>query len=179
MPLENTAEKFGSLTKFLHWIIFMLFLLQYFLVYRREFLPNDTQEKMRYLLLHKSIGICVLILAAIMVYWRKIGVRPKNPSNMTSKEIIAAKYTHLLLYIVMFIMPISGILMSLYAGYAVSFFGFFNLPMLVSKNETIGGIFYQMHVFCSYFIIALVAFHAFAALYHHYVRKDDVLKRMI
>lgn len=179
MPFQNTSEKFGSLTKFLHWSIFILFVVNYYLVYRREYFPKDTNEKLQYLLLHKSLGICVLIIAFAMLLWRRVGTRPIMPSNMSHRERNFAKWTHILLYTAMFIMPISGILMSIFAGYAVSFFGLFDLPMLFAKNEDIGTVFYQTHVLSSYFIIALVAVHASAALFHHFVRKDNVLQRML
>ncbi len=179
MSFQNTPEKFGSLTKFLHWIIFILFVAQYYLVYRREYFPKDTNEKLQYLLLHKSLGICVLIIAFIMLMWRKVGTRPLMPSSMTPIEQKAANTMHILLYVAMFIMPISGILMSTFGGYPIGFFGLFKLPMLFAKNETFGGIFYQTHVWSSYAIIALVSGHALAAFYHHFVKKDNVLRRMV
>jgi cytochrome b561 len=179
MPFKNTSEKFGSLTKFLHWIIFILFVVNYYLVYRREYFPKDTNEKLQYLLLHKSLGICVLVLAFIMLIWRKVGTRPSMPSTMSLVEQKAANYMHILLYISMFIMPLSGILMSMFGGYPIGFFGLFKLPMLFAKNEAIGGVLYTTHVWSSYVIIALVSGHALAAFYHHFVKKDDVLKRMI
>jgi len=178
MPFQNTPEKFGSLTKFLHWNIAILFVIQYFLVYRREYFPNDTNEKLQYLLLHKSLGICVLVLAFTMLLWRKVGTRPLMPGSMTHIELLAAKWTHILLYIAMFIMPLSGILMSIFAGYPVSFFGLFELPM-ITKSEAIGMVFYKTHVVSSYFIIAIVVVHTAAALYHHYIKKDNVLQRML
>jgi len=179
MPFENTPEKFGSLTKFLHWNIALLFVVQFFLIYRREYFPNDTNEKLQYLLLHKSLGVCVLVLAFSMLLWRRVGTRPLMPSSMTQRELLAAKWTHILLYAVMLIMPLSGILMSIFAGYTVSFFGLFELPLLFPKNETIGTVFYRTHVISSYCIFAVVGIHTFAALYHHYVRKDNVLQRML
>jgi len=179
MPLHNTPEKFGTLTKFLHWTIFLLFVVQYYLVYRREYFPKDTNEKLQYLLLHKSLGIVVLLLAAFMLAWRHVGTRPLMPSNMALIERKAANVSHILLYVAMFIMPLSGIFMSIFGGYKVGFFGLFDLPMLFAKNEAIGNILYQTHVWSSYVIIGLVAIHVSAALYHHFVRKDNVLTRMV
>lgn len=178
MPLQNTSEKFGTLTKSLHWAIFLLFVVQYYLVYRREYFPKDTHEKMQYLMLHKSLGVVVLLLAALMLAWRHVGTRPLMPSNMALIERKAANVSHVLLYVAMFLMPLSGIFMSMFGGYKISFFGLFDLPMLFSKNEGLGNFLYQTHVYSSYVIIGLVAIHASAALYHHYVRKDNVLTRM-
>lgn len=179
MSLQNTPNKFGDLTKVLHWVIAALFVIQYYLVYRREYFPNDTNEKLQYLLLHKSLGLSVLVLAFAMLAWRRVGIRPSMPSSMSPLELTLARYMHIALYAAMLIMPISGILMSLFGGYPVSFFGLFELPKFDNKNETLGSLFYITHVWSSYAIIPLVAGHTTAALYHHYVKKDDVLKRML
>ncbi len=177
MSLQNSTEKFGSLTKLLHWTIFILFVIQYFLVYRREYFPKDSPEKLQYILLHKSIGVVVLVLALLMIGWRYVGNRPPIESANACEKMLA-KLTHFLLYAAMLIMPLSGIGMSLYAGYSVSVFGWFNLPLSVVKNEALGNILYTTHVWSSYVVIGLVALHILASLYHHFIRKDDVLKRM-
>jgi cytochrome b561 len=177
MSLQNTPEKFGSLTKLLHWTIFLLFVIQYFLVYRREYFPKDSPEKLQYMLLHKSIGVVLLVLAVLMILWRYVGKRPP-PITTNALERIGAKLMHFLLYAAMLIMPLSGIGMSLYAGYSVSVFGWFNLPITLEKNEALGNLFYTTHVWSSYAVIGLVGLHVLAALFHHFIRKDEVLKRM-
>lgn len=179
MALQNTSEKFGSLTKFLHWTIFILFVVQYYLVYRREYFPKGSAEKMQYMMLHKSFGLCVLILAFIMLVWRGVGTRPSMPMTMSGFERFSAKAIHFLLYLAMFLMPISGILMSQFGGYPISIFGLFTLPNPLMKNELLGGICYNTHKISSFIIIGIVAGHILAALFHHYVRKDTVLKRML
>jgi len=178
MALQNSSERFGSLTKLLHWLIFPLFIVQYFLVYRREYFPKDSPEKLQYILLHKSIGVVLLLLAFFMLVWRHAGQRPTS-LNGNSLERVLAKLTHILLYVSMLIMPISGILMSLSAGYNVSVFGLFNLPFAMTKNEALGNLMYTTHVWTSYAVIGLVSLHVLAALFHHFVRKDKVLTRML
>lgn len=179
MSLENTVQKFGSLTKFLHWTIFILFVVQYYLVYRREYFPKGSAEKIQYMMLHKSFGICVLILAFIMLVWRNVGTRPGIPSNMSSLERFCAKTIHTLLYLAIFVMPITGILMSQFGGRPVPFFNWFTLPNPFSKNEALGNFCYNTHVISSYIIIGIVVLHVLAAFFHHFVRKDNVLKRML
>lgn len=179
MSLKNSAERFGSLTKFLHWIIFALFMVEFFLVYRREYFPKDSAEKAQYMLLHKSFGICVLFLALCMIATRFVGKHPLLPMNMSPLEIIAAKFTHFILYLVMLFMPVTGIGMSLIGGGKVSFFGLVDLPNYFTKNEDLAGNLYYAHVWCSYVIIAFVSVHVLAALFHHFIRKDAILKRML
>ena len=179
MGLKNTTASFGTLTKLTHWAIFILFVLQYFLVYRREYFPKDSPEKLQYILLHKSVGTLLLLLALFMILWRQMGQRPPFPSNMSKTEIFFAKLIHFLLYFSMLLMPIIGILMSQFGGRAVSFFGQFELPTLVAKNKALAGVMYDSHVILSYIIIAIVTLHALAALAHHFIKKDNVLKRML
>lgn len=176
---KNSAERFGSLTKILHWLIFALFVAQFFLVYRREYFPKASPEKLQYLLLHESIGALLLPLALLMLVWHFIGTRPTMPSFMTQAHKVAAKIMHFLLYVVMLFQPISGVLMSQYAGYPVSVFGLYDIPTLVQKNEALGHLLHSAHVWCSYAIIVLVSMHILAALSHHFIYKDNVLKRML
>ncbi|MBS0286159.1 MAG: cytochrome b [Proteobacteria bacterium] len=175
----NTEERFGSLTKMLHWSIFLLFIGQFFLVYRREYFPKNSPEKLQYILLHESIGVVLLVLALFMIVWRHVGTRPVMPASMSTLHVKAAKLMHFLLYAVMLFQPISGIFMSQYAGYPVGVFGLFDLPTLVHKNEAIGHLLKEAHELSSYAIIGLVSLHIIAALYHHFIIKDNVLKRML
>lgn len=179
MSLTNTAQKFGIITRFLHWSIFGIFVLQYFLVYRREYFPKDAPEKLQYILLHKSLGVVVLLLAILMIFWRHLGKRPTFVANMTRFEKKLAGSVHVLLYILMLAMPLTGIAMSMYSGYGVSLFGQFDLPILVDKNVDIAGIFHEMHEWISYAVIGIVGLHILGALIHHFIRKDETLKRMI
>lgn len=178
MAFKNTAEKFGSLTKLLHWAIAILFVVQYFLVYRREYLPEDSPTSLEYILLHKSLGVVVLPLALLMILWRYVGTRPIMPMNMSNLEVLFAKLTHFLLYLSMLVMPVTGYVMSCLSGYGVSLFGW-KLPNPFVQNKALAGSFHEIHVLCSYVIIGLVAVHIVAALYHHFVRKDNILKRMV
>ena len=178
MPWRNTREKFGLLTRLLHWTIFILFVFQYFLVYRREYFPEGAPEKMQYILLHKSLGVVLIILAFTMLVWRHLGERPEIPAGRFSWERSFAKITHVLLYICMLFMPLSGISMSLYSGYGVKVFNWFSFPQLVSKNPDLAGVFHEVHEYLSYVIIVIVGIHIVGALYHKFIRKDEVLSRM-
>lgn len=176
MAIRNTQEKFGSLTKLLHWLIFLLFVTEFFLVYRREYFPKGAPEKLQYILLHKSIGVCLLLLALLMITWRHVGQRPLL--NMPRREIVLAKLTHFLLYISMLLQPLTGICMSLYSGKGLSVFGLLSFPT-VTPNPTWATFGHTLHVCSAYVIMGLVSLHVSAALYHHFIRRDHILKRML
>jgi cytochrome b561 len=178
MQLINSKEKFGLMTKLLHWGIFGLFCAQYFLVYRRTYFPKDSPESTQYILLHKSFGVLILGLALFFILWRTLGSRPRWPTTMQFWQKVLSKVVHYALFFAMFAMPISGILMSQYHGYPVSWFGH-KLPTLVSENKDLSTFFHSAHVIMSYAIIGLVGLHILGALTHHFYYKDRVLKNML
>lgn len=178
MTLFNTKQHFGLVTKTLHWSIFLLMTAQFSLIYRRTYLPTDSAEKLQYMLWHKSIGVIVLYLALLMLMARHIGHRPLFPKTMPPIHQKAAKLGHAALYTVMLIMPIAGYLMSTFNGYNVSVFGWYDLPKLVAVNKPLASLFFNVHQWTSYAVLALVGGHIMAAFYHHFVLKDNVLKRM-
>jgi cytochrome b561 len=79
----------------------------------------------------------------------------------------------------MFALPISGWLMSSAAGIPASFFGLFDLPDLISRNESLFRTFIQIHKWLGYALIALIGVHAGAALRHHFLLRDETLKKML
>ena len=178
MPLFNNKQQFGLFTKLLHWSIFLLMTAQFAIVYRRSYFPKDAPEKLQYILWHKSIGVIILYLAVLMLISRYIGHRPSFPKNMSSAHQKVAQLGHGCLYLVMFLMPIAGYLMSTFSGYTVSVFGWYDLPKLFAVNKPLASLFFDIHRFTSYAILALVAGHILSSLYHHIVLKDNVLKRM-
>lgn len=178
MALTNTTEKFGSLTKILHWTIFTLFVVEFYLVYQRSYFADESPLKAQFMFFHKSIGVLLLLLAVLFLFWRHVGKRPSYISTAPI-ETLLAKLTHFLLYVVLLVQPLSGMLMSLAGGYKVPVFGLFTIQPFAQKNEALGDFLYQTHVWTSYFIIGLVSLHALAALFHHFVRRDRVLTRMM
>lgn len=178
MQFINSNEKFGIITKILHWGLFVLFCTQFFLVYRREYFPKDSPESTQYILLHKSFGVIILGLALFFILWRKLGSRPSWPTTMSAFQRILAKTVHLALMFVMFAMPISGILMSQFHGYPVSVFGH-EIPTVVSTNKELSTLCFNIHQILSYLIMGLVGLHTFGALVHHFYYRDRVLKNML
>jgi len=179
MTLFNQSNRFGFVNKLLHWAIFILVLTEFTLIYWRGTLPKSSDLKSDLMLYHKSFGFIILCLTLCMLIARHIGKRPNWPNNMPMIQQRAAKLTHILLYVVLFAMPLSGITMSTLSGYPVSVFNWFTLPKFLAVNKDLAGTVHTFHVYCSYFVIALASVHTFAALYHHFVKKDQVLKRML
>lgn len=179
MPLVNTQKRFGSITKLLHWSLFILVIIQYTLVYRRAYLAEDAPEKLQYILLHKSFGLVILGLVILMMLSRYLGQRPAYPENAPWYQNLLAKIVHFLLYACLLFMPIAGILMTVYGGRTLAIFTYpLPTPSFIHVNKPLAELFYKGHVFASYILLVLVGLHVIGALYHHFILKDNILTRM-
>jgi cytochrome b561 len=128
--------------------------------------------------LHKATGILVLLLAGFRVLWRLSHAVPAISTALPVWQRRAARLAHGGLYGVMFLLPLSGWSMSSAAGYPVSFYGLFTIPDMVAKNPELAGILKDIHEVSANVFIALLAAHLGAALYHHFILRDDTLRRM-
>jgi len=178
MQIKNTKSTYGAVSKFLHWTGGLLIIGLLGLGLYMESL-DPAPGKYELYGIHKSLGIIVLALALTRVIWRRLNVTPSLPSKMAKGKKLGAHGTHFLLYILMLAMPLSGWLMSSAGGHTVTIFGWVTLPPLVDKNPNLGGIAHSAHGIIGWALIGLIALHFLAALYHHFVEKDSVLRRML
>ena len=177
MSLDNTPLSFGAIHKFLHWGIAVLMIgLLAVGIYMVD-LPS-TPEKFEIYGIHKATGMLVFALVIFRIFWRFYQTIPR-PIHMSLFESIIAKTVHLGLYMVMVGMPITGWGMSSAGGYDISFYGLFTVPPLVDKSPELGRIFHQGHEVLGWVAIVMIALHVLGALKHHFVAKDDTLRRMI
>jgi cytochrome b561 len=128
--------------------------------------------------MHKAFGVIVVVLAVVRLAWRATHAAPALPSAMPGWEQLGAKLGHLALYGLMFALPIDGILMSQAGGRDVNVFGFV-LPTLVQKNDELKHFFGEGHELMAWVLAAVLVVHVVAAVRHHVVLKDDVLRRML
>jgi len=178
MQLRNTADTYGALAKFLHWTIVILIIAQYVIIEAAEELP-DGLEKLTMVTRHKSIGMLVLGLALVRIAWKLLNKAQPGPVPMPRPQRIAAAAGHGLLYVLILAQPISGWLMSSAANYPVTFFGWFQFPALVGANEQLHEFYEEVHEFLFSALLVVTVVHVLAALYHHFIRKDDTLRRML
>jgi cytochrome b561 len=178
MGIRNTSRRWGSVTQTLHWLIVALIIVQVTLAWIADELPLG-EKKLATLAYHKSVGLTILALAIIRLAWRWLNTTPELPDTLKPYERALARFTHAALYVLLFALPLSGWTMSSARGFPVSWFGFFTLPNLVPKDKTLYDFFVVTHETLAWTLAAVVALHVLAALKHHYVLKDDVLRRML
>lgn len=175
--IKNTESGYGILARLFHWISFILIILLTLKGLSFEDMAKGP-EKIAEIGNHKSMGTIFLILIAVRLLWKGINPTPKALSNNNAMNKVAAIISGLL-YLLMFVQPLSAILMSQAKGYPVSVFNAFNVPTLVDKSESLANLFAQIHHFAWIAIIVLVAIHVLGSLKHHFMLKNDTLMRMI
>jgi cytochrome b561 len=176
MTFRNTTRAWGTLSKSLHWIIVLLILCQPFIANYADSLSGAA--KIGPLALHKSLGITVLGLAIIRLVWRLLNPVPST-SGLKTWERVLARLSHLLLYALIFAMPLTGWMMSSARNFPVSWFNLVQLPNLVPPGRETYELMHDLHgaLFAALVLVALL--HVAGALKHHFLDKNDVLKRML
>lgn len=176
MQLKNTKESWGAVAQSLHWVIFILFVGQLAVgLIMSDMDPSD--QKWFFYRTHKAMGIVILGFVFARILWRMKSLIPNDP-KVPTWQLKAAETVVLFLYFMMLALPISGLMMSLLGGHNVSFFGLFTIEAF-GKIPSISGVAHEAHSYLGYAVIAAIAVHIGAALYHHFVIKDDVLTRML
>jgi cytochrome b561 len=177
MQVRNTTARWGSVAQFLHWFIVALIITQVILALAASELHG--MAKLAMLARHKSVGITILMLAVVRLAWRLVNPTPPLPLTLKPYERFLANFTHATLYILIFAMPLSGWIMSSARGFPVSWFNVFQLPDLVAKNRPLYDAMLKTHEALALTLGAVATLHLLAALKHHFVLKDTVLRRML
>ncbi|MGB1090754.1 MAG: cytochrome b [Oceanobacter sp.] len=177
MRTKNSTDSYGWLAILLHWVmalaIFGLFGLGLYMVELTYYDPwyhgsLDT---------HKAIGVLVALVFVGRFIWRQLNTTPRGLSEKPV-ENLAAHLAHLVLYLVMAALFVSGYLISTGDGQGVDVFGLFEVPATLTGNNQadIAG---EIHEYLAWGLMGLVALHALAALKHHVISKDRTLMRML
>jgi cytochrome b561 len=161
----------------LHWLLFILFAVALTAIELKGEFPKGDPMRGNLMSLHMLAGQLVLLFAAFRLAARlRFGVPPEvaGPAWQT----LSAKLVHILLYLVMFCLPISGILTVQSGGHEVMFFGW-ALPHLIAPDPDLRHTIKDMHELVGNAVYYLVGLHVLGALWHHFLRKDEVLRRML
>ena len=162
----------------LHWLIALALVGSFALGLYMHELPLSPQ-KLKLYSWHKWAGVTIFLFVVLRLGWRLAHRPPALPAAMPSWQRKAAEATHVLLYLLMFAVPLSGWLMSSAKGFQTVWFGVLPLPDLLDKNKELGDALQQLHMLLNFSMAALVVAHLGAALKHHFVDRDDVLSRML
>ena len=169
--------KFGPVAIFLHWAIAACIVLSvaFGLISGYADSAELTQSTM---VVHQSLGVTIFVLALVRVAWRLTHPAPSLPASMPRSQKIAAALTHATLYLILFVMPITGYVGLAARGRPVNIFGLFDLPRVVERSIRTSASFQNVHDNLQYVLYVLLVLHVGAALYHQFVVKDGLLARM-
>lgn len=176
-PLSNETPRYTSVAISLHWLMALLIFAGWGLGFYMQDLPLSP-SKLRYYSWHKWTGVTLFMLAIIRISWLTTHPAPHRPQGM-AWQARAARATHVVLYVLMFIIPLSGWLMSSAKGVPTVYFGVLPIPDLLGKNEATADILVQVHRWLAYGLAVLVAAHIGGAIKHQLVDRDGLLGRML
>jgi cytochrome b561 len=161
----------------LHWLLVAALLAQIGFGWFLGEVPRGTPARTIYVNLHKSTGMVIGVIILLRLYWRLTHPAPPLPSFMPLWERVAAHWSHVLLYVCMIVMPLSGYVASNFSKYGVNFFNSIKLPPWGVDDSAIYNVFNTTHVITSFIFVTLIAVHVLAALQHLF-RRDGVFTRM-
>ncbi|MCX7156215.1 MAG: cytochrome b [Rhodocyclales bacterium] len=174
----NSGTRFTGVAIGLHWLIAIAIIGTFSVGLYMHELPLSPQ-KLRIYSWHKWAGVTIFMFVALRLVWRLLHRPPELPAGMPVWQRKAAEATHVLLYLLMFAVPLSGWLMSSAKGFQTVWFGVLPLPDLLDKNKELGDLLQEVHELLNFGMAALVIAHLGAALKHHFIDRDDVLARML
>lgn len=177
MKNNRDVASYSRGSKWFHWLIAVIVIL----MLSGSFFLGDVAEPYQPLayMLHKSFGLTVLFLMIGRLFWLKYSGKPKLPSTVPLWQKYLAHTIQYSLYVFLIAMTCCGWIMSVAADRVPSYFGLFNLPLPLSPNKNLAELLNEAHETIAWILIALITLHIAGAIKHHFIDKDDVLKRML
>lgn len=189
--LRNSREQWGSVARALHWLMAIMITVQvplgFWMVDAYDAWlaqAGDEALVMRLARAHNTLGFLVLILALLRLSWRASNPTPDLPAGLAAWQRFTARSTHLLLYALLIVFPLTGwATLSAYDGeFPIFFFGWDNVfrivPQATAGSPFTSDLFGEIHETCWKVGGLVLGLHMIGALWHEYVRKDGVLTRM-
>lgn len=175
--LKNTSSSYGWVSIFAHWfsaiVVIGLFGVGFWMVDLDYYSSWYTTAPY----IHKSVGLLLAALIVLRIFWKTISTNPKPMGTAMEKKV--AHGVHGLLYLLLFLIFISGYLISTADGRGIEVFNWFEVPAFGSFFENQEDLAGEVHEYLAYGLMGLVGLHALAALFHHVVHKDRTLTRML
>jgi cytochrome b561 len=173
------TEPYSSTARTFHWLTAALVATQVplgvYMVYRGEATKFDATTGTLYDT-HKLLGVTIFAIVLLRLLYRLARGAPGHEPTIEPWQRVVSRINHWLLYLFLLLVPIGGYLGVSYYGAAAPFG--IQLPVFVEKNEDLAKAVFNLHRLGALILLALVTLHVTAALYHHFIRKDNVLRRM-
>lgn len=183
MGMTNSEAGYGALTKLFHWLIVILFALQYTggnimvaIGFNSSFAGIATNDFYNW---HKSLGLVALVVAIARIINRRVGQLPPWAPTLTTLEQKFIHRVEQVFYTAMLVMPITGWLYVMYGDYGVNLFGVWEMARPLTKNDMLRDVFKWVHIISGWVLLAAMAGHIGLVLRHQLFKRDGLLKRML
>ena len=170
-------QHYTSTAKLLHWGMAVVIAGLITLGFVMTDMPLSP-EKLQYYSWHKWAGVSVFMLVWLRLAWRVAHPTPPPSAELSPLLKSISRIAHGLLYVLMIIIPLSGWLMSSAKGFQTVWFGVLPIPDLLSRDKELGDLLQEVHESLNTMLMLILSGHVVAAFWHHFVLKDDTLKRM-
>jgi cytochrome b561 len=178
MTYGNRTDHYPASSKLLHWLVAICVLTTAPVAIAMTRVSQGPTQDMLFNF-HKSLGVLILLLMTLRLINRlAVGAPIADPGIEPWQKTVSAA-VHTSFYVLLVAMPIVGYVANSAYGAPTPFFGLFELPPIVDKNEAISTPLFTIHRWVGWLLIMLVLIHVSAALYHHFIRRDNVLQRML
>lgn len=178
MNEANTRTRYGRALIALHWLMLALLAAVYACIELRELFDKGSDPRETLKALHFMLGLSVLLLLLPRIVLRLSNSPPAIEPAPAAWQQAAARAMHLALYALMLLMPLAGWAMLSAAGKPIPFYGL-ELPPLLGEDKALAAQIKDLHETLGKVGYGLIALHAVAALLHHYVQRDNTLRRML
>jgi cytochrome b561 len=158
---DAATPAYDRFSRLLHWAVAVFVLVQFATGWTWGYFERGSEPRFYLFRTHLFSGYVILVLAVVRVMWRSVSGFPALPAGMGPATALVARATHLLLYTAILVQPLVGIVVT------------------TAYGKTLGRVPNQIHITLAYVIFGLVMLHVAGALWHHFVRRDTVLSRML
>lgn len=173
----NHLSKWSITTRIFHWGSVFFLIITWLMIEMHENAVDET-----YIILHKSFGISVIFWIIARLINRAISIKnaPPRPANMPKWQVGIAHLTHTTLYALILAMPLTALCATMMRGNGVDFFGLFEIPSFLSENRELSRSLMKLHKDLIWtLLISFTGLHIVGVLYHQFIQKDNLIKRML
>ena len=179
MNITNTKDSYGIVAILLHWIMAILIVGLFVLGVYMVDLDYYSKWYNAAPWWHKSVGMLVFFLLLVRIVWMFTNQRPSPLVSYQRWEILAAKVTHILFYVLLLLVSISGYFITTAKGASIDMFGWFDIPALMHLDKDLAEISGEIHEIAAYVMALLFLLHVCATVKHHFLDKDATLIRIL
>lgn len=174
--MTNRTERFTLLQRVLHWAMAIMVLAMLFIGV--AMVSTLRPRFLTLIAIHRPLGIAILVLALVRLMVRLRYGAPSLPESLPTTQVVAAKVSHVLLYVLMIAMPFIGWGMLSAGGYPIILYGPLHLPEILPHDDQLHAILRSAHTVLAYVFFITVLMHIAAALFHGLIRRDGVFRAM-